>query len=157
MTQSLFSSLVKSAFCAFVLFQASCTPKEGCTDFRAENYDPSAEKDNGECVLAREKFLGAYFGTSLCSDPIGGQFECTIRQANDNLYDVFIENLGGFVQKEIRATIVKNNIYIDENNNTPDGERVNGTGTIIGNLINIEITYSYGSGGNITCQLEMQK
>jgi hypothetical protein len=141
---------------AFLLF-SSCSRKEGCTDFRAENYDPSAEKDNGECILPREKFIGFYTGLSLCSDPIGGQFECTIRAANDNLYDVIIENLGGFVQKDIRATIVNNNIVIDENNNTPNGEYVNGNGSIIGNLINLEITRRIGGGPTITCQVEMQK
>jgi hypothetical protein len=142
---------------AFLLF-SSCSRKEGCTDLRAENYDPSAEKDNGECILPREKFIGFYTGLSLCSDPIGGQFDCTIRPANDNLYDVIIENLGGFVQKDIRATIVNNNIVIDENNNSPNGEYVNGNGSIIGNLINLEITRRIGGeGATITCQVEMQK
>ena len=156
MIQSVFSTIAKIAICGFVLLHVSCTRKEGCTDFRAENYDPSAEKDNGECFLARDKFIGLYIGNASCSQTIGGQFECTIREANDNLYDVIIENLGGFVQKDIRATISGNNIIIDQDNNAPDGEFVNGNGIIIGNLINLELSYGY-AGLSANCQIEMQK
>jgi hypothetical protein len=135
----------------------SCNPKPGCTDFRAENYDPSAEKDNGECVLQREKFLGAYIGTSAGCNLINAEYETTIREANDNLTDVIIENLGGLVDKDIRATISGNTITIDNDKNVPNGEYVDGDGIIIGNLINLSITYRYGSGVTSTCQLEMQK
>lgn len=148
---------IKIAALACVMLQFSCTRKEGCTDFRAENYDPSAKKDNGECILAREKFLGAYLGTSAGCNLISAEYETIIRVANDNLTDVIIENLGGVVQKDLRATISGNNITIDENNNAPDGEYVNGTGLIIGNLINLELRYRIGNGSTIICQLEMQK
>jgi hypothetical protein len=88
---------------------------------------------------------------------ISAEYETTIREANDNLTDVIIENLGGVVQKDLRATISGNNITIDENKNAPDGEYVNGTGIIIGNLINIELRYRIGGGSTTICQLEMQK
>jgi hypothetical protein len=147
-----------SIFGLLIIFSfLSCNPKPGCTDLRAENYDPSAEKDNGECVLQREKFLGAYIGTSAGCNLISAEYETTIREANDNLTDVIIENLGGVVQKDLRATISGNNITIDENKNAPDGEYVNGTGIIIGNLINIELRYRIGGGSTTICQLEMQK
>lgn len=140
-----------------ILSSVSCNRKTGCTDFRAENYDPSAEQDNGECVLQREKFLGAYVGTSAGCNLISSEYESTIREANDNLSDVIIENLGGIVQKDIRASISGNTITIDEKKNVPDGEYVNGSGIIIGNLINLELSYRIGSGNTTICQLEMQK
>jgi len=149
--------LVYSIGLILILSFLSCSRKPGCTDFRAENYDPSAEQDNGECILQREKFLGAYIGTSAGCNLINAEYETTIREANDNLTDVIIENLGGVVQKDLRATISGNNITIDENKNAPDGEYVNGTGIIIGNLINLELRYRIGGGSTTTCQLEMQK
>lgn len=33
-----------------IVFNTSCSKKEGCTDPTAENYDSNAEKDNGTCV-----------------------------------------------------------------------------------------------------------
>ena len=143
--------------CAFLLF-SSCSRKEGCTDFRAENYDPSAEKENGECILPREKFIGLYTGLSLCSDPIGGQFESTVTKANDNLSDIFIENLGGFVEAKVRATIVGNTLTIKEQDPAANGKYVYGNGNILGNLLNLELNYRLGNGTiPITCQIEMQK
>jgi hypothetical protein len=142
---------------AFLLF-SSCSRKEGCTDLRAENYDPSAEKDNGECILPREKFIGFYTGLSLCSNPIGGQFESTVTKANDNLSDIFIENLGGFVEAKVRATIIGNTLTIKEQDPAANGKYVSGNGNIIGNLVNIQISYVLGDGINTaSCQIEMQK
>ena len=48
-------------------------PVQGCTDPNAENYDASAEEDDGSCVLARDKFVGNYNGGLNCQLlPISG-------------------------------------------------------------------------------------
>jgi hypothetical protein len=155
-TSKLFSTTFLSLTLLFAFY--SCDRKTGCTDFRAENYDPSAEKDNGECVLQREKFLGTYVGISSCSQPIGGQFECVVKEANDNLSDILIENLGGFVEGDLRGIVTGNAITIKEQDPAANGKYVSGNGLIIGNLINIELTYNLGDGTNVaSCQLEMQK
>ena len=94
----------------------------------------------------------------MCSNPIGGQFESTITEANDNLSDIFIENLGGFVEAKVRATIVGNTLTIKEQAPAANGKYVYGNGNIIGNLLNLELNYRIGNGTiPITCQIEMQK
>jgi hypothetical protein len=152
------SKLFSATFLSMTLLFAfySCDRKTGCTDFRAENYDPSAEKDNGECVLAREKFIGFYSGTSVCAST--QQFESTVSPANDNLTDIFFENLGGFVEAKVRGTVTGNTLVIKEQDPAANGRYVSGTGTIIGNLIELNLSYRLGNGTTPTnCQIEMQK
>ncbi len=38
----------------------------GCTDDRAENFDPNATSDNGECIFPNDKFFGIYEGSFNC-------------------------------------------------------------------------------------------
>jgi hypothetical protein len=145
--------------CALGLF-ISCEKKLGCTDSRAENYDPDARKDDESCIMPREKFLGNYVATSVCSSTPTLQYESEVIAANDNLTDIFIENLGGIINAPVRGIVSGNTLTIPEQNAEAIGRYVSGNGLILGNIINITYSYRLGNGnGNntVTCNIEMIK
>jgi len=135
----------------------SCEKKPGCTDSRAENYDPDARKDDESCIMPREKFLGSYVATSVCSSTPTLQYESEVKASNDNLTDVYIENLGGIINAPVRAIITGNTLTIPEQNAEAIGRYVSGNGLILGNIMNITYTYRVGSGNTTTCNIEMTK
>ena len=142
--------------CASVLF-VSCEKKPGCTDSRAENYDPDARKDDESCIMPREKFLGSYVATSVCSSTPSLQYESVVLASNDNLTDISIENLGGIINAPVRGIVSGNTITIPEQDAEAIGRYVSGNGLILGNIINITYTYRYGASTPITCNIEMIK
>src|SRR5574343_748286 len=95
-----FKSLLLLNCALGLLLVSACDKKEGCTDPQAENFDPSAELENGSCINQREKFLGVYEGNVLCIQPPNGNFQSEVTPSNENLTDIFISNLGGrFIHK----------------------------------------------------------
>ncbi len=141
--------------CVSGLF-VSCEKKPGCTDSRAENYDPDARKEDESCIMPREKFLGNYVATSICSSTPTLQYETEVIAANDNLTDIFIKNLGGIINAPVRGIVSGNTITIPEQNAEAIGRYVSGSGLILGNIINITYTYRYGA-NSVTCNIEMIK
>lgn len=132
------SKLLLAAILSLALF-TSCNKKEGCTDENAENYDPSAERENGTCILQRVKFVGlyqineSYTFNGVPQPPLS--YTTVIRSANDNLTDVTIEELHG--QFKVRARINGNQITLVNPTNGYLGYFFTGSGTIIGNAINL--------------------
>lgn len=139
-----------------LLVLSSCDKKGGCTDVRAENFDPTAEVEDGSCVSQREKFLGIYQGNVLCIQPPNGTFQSEVRPANDNLTDVFIDNLGGRFQNPTRATVDRNTITIARQDPDAIGNYVTGSGNIVGNVITISFDTQCGSTTN-SCVYTMEK
>ena len=45
---------------------SGCNEEVGCTNRRADNYNPDAVRDDGTCVNARDKFLGVYEALHIC-------------------------------------------------------------------------------------------
>jgi len=152
----LFKIPIILGICISGLF-VSCEKKPGCTDSRAENYDPDAQKDDESCIMPREKFLGSYVATSVCSSTPSLQYESEVIVANDNLTDILIKNLGGVINAPIRGTVTGNIVNIPEQDAEAIGRYVNGNGLILGNIINITYTYRLGGGTPITCNIEMIK
>lgn len=117
----------------------SCNKKEGCTDKGAENYDPSAERENGTCILQRVKFVGLYqinesFTLNGVPQPTLS-YTSVIRSTNDNLTDVNIEELHG--EFKVRARINGNQITLVNPANGYNGAFFNGSGTLVGNVLNL--------------------
>lgn len=56
-----------------IIAAASCTPNRGCTEMTADNYDPEAEQDDGTCIPARNKLIGAYTYTRIWTDVMSEQ------------------------------------------------------------------------------------
>ena len=69
---NLFKKLTPLAFLLLVgIFISSCGDDDviGCTDSAAENFNAEANV-SGDCVFARDQFLGTYVGTFTCADPL---------------------------------------------------------------------------------------
>ncbi|MFT4525965.1 MAG: hypothetical protein ACI85F_002123 [Bacteroidia bacterium] len=87
----------------FILMSSSCQPERGCMDPTADNYNVNAEKDDGTCVLAREKLIGEYTYTRVYIDvrdttetEVYDFGTCRVSQANTDYNDLVL-NLNGQV------------------------------------------------------------
>ncbi len=140
----------------FVFAAVSCDKKGGCTDPLAENFDPSAEVENGTCTLQREKFLGVYLGQASCLQPPNGLYQSEVIAANDNLNDILITNLAGRFNNPVRATVDRSAVTIQTQDPDANGFYISGSGTIIGNNLNISFQTIYGQENN-NCQYELNK
>ena len=63
--RTLLSMLVLAMAC-FMISSCGDDDVEGCTDVDAENYDVNATVDSGNCIYARDEFLGDYIGMFTC-------------------------------------------------------------------------------------------
>jgi len=104
-----FNLLAMIALLAVVFTLNSCDepgaggidPISGCTDDTAENYDATATESNGNCIYARDKYLGDYLGSMLCgglltlisSDTITFSISEGLSPTNDDV-SIFISSLG---------------------------------------------------------------
>ena len=140
----------------FVLAASSCDKQGGCTDPLAENFDPAAEVEDGSCVPQREKFLGVYIGQASCLQPPNGIYQSEVIPANDNLNDILITNLAGRFINPVRATVDRSSITIQTQDPDGIGLYISGSGTIIGNNLNISFETVYGQENN-NCQYELNK
>lgn len=57
------------AIASLILFTQSCKKDKvkGCMNSEATNYAENANLEDGSCEFARDKFLGSWSGTKLCS------------------------------------------------------------------------------------------
>ena len=85
----------------------SCSQKEGCTDFGAENYDPDAVMNDGSCIQVYDKFVGEYIVDSDCFD---GFYQIKIDKTSDD-YKVRISGLADTLQP-IDAEIIAGDLVI---------------------------------------------
>ncbi len=46
--------------CGMTIVLSGCREETGCTNRKADNYNPDAVRDDGSCINARDKFLGVY-------------------------------------------------------------------------------------------------
>ncbi len=117
---SKFNTYLFLLLCAgLMLFSSSCQQDvEGCMDSTAENFNPDANVDDGNCVYARDKFIGTFMGTLACQAPLPNDESFTI---------TFAEGLSDNSEVEISF----------ENTETPLPVL---TGTVDGNKITIAET-----------------
>lgn len=93
-----------------------CSEEVGCTDRRADNYNPDATRDDGTCINARDKFLGVYRIINICWPDTLKLLPRLMTIAEDNLRpeekdDIKLLNFG-FDSTTVRALISKNDIAI---------------------------------------------
>lgn len=72
----------------------SCTPRHGCTETTADNYDVNAEDDDGTCIPSRDKLIGEFDYTSFWTDVVTGMdtfafgtIQITEANTADNAYN----------------------------------------------------------------------
>jgi len=156
MQSKLLRRILLVSLSSFLFATVSCDKKGGCTDPLAENFDPSAEVENGTCTPQREKFLGVYLGQASCLQPPNGLYQSEVIAANDNLNDIFITNLAGRFNNPVRATVDRSAITIQTQDPDGIGLYISGSGTIVGNNLNISFETIYGQENN-NCQYELNK
>lgn len=123
---------------------SSCERKEGCTDPLADNYDPSAELENGTCINAREKFVGVYLAYDNCLF-VQKNYVCQIVKSNANLTDIFIINIHNLNAPPVRATVV-GSTFVIPSQQLPGFRRFQGSGSILGNQVQMNFQTKVGFG-----------
>lgn len=80
---------------SFIVFLCSSCQEEGCTNPFSENFDSSAEVEDGSCILWRNKFLGLYEVEEDCN---AGQYGYTMGIVTGNFEEnsVILNNFGDF-------------------------------------------------------------
>jgi hypothetical protein len=161
-TTRIFFLLITFSF----LISSSCNKKEGCTNPKAENFDPTAEREDGSCIGQRAKFLGLYQVSDLCG--LGqAEYLVEVKASNINLDDILLFNVTkGFTNtgeqitysNPIIATIVNSKFTFDEQMPDADGIYIYaGKGTIVGNEINMSFKVKGGNKPIMLCNSVMVK
>lgn len=83
-----------------LFFALSSCKKKGCTEVTAENFDPTAKKDDGTCVFPYEKFLGTYavqenYTSDFCGS--GPDNYAMVITQGASTSQVVIDNLSGLI------------------------------------------------------------
>lgn len=139
--RSTFFALI-SAACLTLGF-SGCNKKGGCTDPNAENFDPSAEMEDGTCIAQRDKFIGFYDVSYQCNRWIPEQTIPRIVKSTITLDQIWIQNFDEF-QNSIVATVSRNTIIIPRQHPDADGHYIEGEGIIVGNTLTITYTVKHG-------------
>ena len=155
-TNRLFSFVLLLSTLLTLLILSSGCAEEGCTNPNSDNYNAEATKDDGSCILSREKFIAQYTVTESC--PSGNfSFEINIVAGSSDETAIIINNLGDF-GAAVNATVNGSSVTIPNQNITSQGIAVsiNGSGSINGNLLIINYSYNF-SGGGETCSMNCTK
>jgi len=141
-------------FFASLVISSSCNKKEGCTNPKAENFDPTAEREDGSCIGQRAKFLGLYQALDQCGTG-QEQYLVEIKASNITLDEILIFNLTKSFSNGVHrtynnpvvATIINSKLSFDYQMPDADGVYITeGKGTIIGNEITMSFKIIGGNG-----------
>jgi hypothetical protein len=124
-------------FVALICFTPSCKKDKikGCMNIEATNYAENANVDDGSCVYARDKFLGNWIGSKLCSsNPQDSTSTILIVPVADNYRSIRITNFP-FDGLTVNASVNSSNdnkliIPAQEINNDLDVFTISGEGQV---------------------------
>ncbi len=162
-TQFNFSKIVSTAkylgvaalFIGGLATFSGCATK-GCTDDTADNYDAAATEDDGTCVPARDKFLGAYNCQEVCG-PDNYTYNMTVVTSSTGDLKIIFQDFGDFVTSiDATATVSGDNVTIDAA--TYGTVSLTGSGTLNGNVLTITYTVTdLSTGDDLTCTITATK
>ena len=145
------SSATYLILCFFMfgcLFSISSCSKKGCTNPKSDNYNPEARKDDGTCILWKDKFIGTFSGINNCTP--GSSFDITVTGTADDSTLIIEDNnqtiFNAYASSEFEATI-------PEQSQTSNGQQFTISGTFSLNGSNFTMAYDFSSGGSnpVTC------
>ena len=131
-----------------VIFLSGCSDS-GCTNIYSDNYDEDAIKDDGSCILAREKFLGTFEVNENCESGLDN-YELVIYESD--LYDnevviINLYNVGGTVY----AIIEDEYLEIPDQRDPDSGAKYIGSGSIIEKSLAIGFSVQSNDGSVDNC------
>ena len=146
-----------------MMFSQSCKKDrvKGCTNSEAINYAESANLEDGSCEFARDKFLGTWSGTKLCSaNPLDSTTSIQVIAIANNFRSITITNFpfdGISVTANVNSSDLNKIIIPDQPiNNDLDVFNISGEGQVYES--DFVINYLRVSGGLIdTCGLGLTK
>lgn len=151
--KKIFTITVNLCLIFALLSTTSCNKKEGCTDPLADNFDPSAELENNTCINAREKFVGVYLAYDNCAF-VQKNYVVEILKSNSNLTDILIYNIHNLSALPVRAKVTGSSFVI-RNQNISQTRRIEGSGSILGNVIQLNFLTKVGTGPNTPQNFEI--
>ncbi len=131
-------------FTSIIISASSCTKITGCTEPTADNYNISAEKDDGTCIPGRDKYIGSYTYTRLWNDVVSQQDMTdfgTIQITETNTaHNHFVANFNG--QLLLQGAVTAYDLLF-ENHVTPTSQ-YQGTGNwLIADSVELVLNVTY--------------
>jgi hypothetical protein len=125
---------------ALILSTTSCKKDKvkGCMNSEATNYSENANLDDGTCVFARDKFLGNWSGSKLCSvNPLDSTISVQVIAITNNFRSILIKNFP-FDGIDVNASVNSSDefkliIPAQEINNDLDVFTISGEGQVYEN------------------------
>ncbi len=127
----------------------------GCMDPTSDNYDPLAQFEDGSCIPARDKFLGSYTCFQQCGSDTLSHY-MTIVSSTVGPLKIIIQNLGDYLSVvSALSTVNGSTVSIDSavyNNLT-----FSGLGQIDGNVLTLTYFATDSLGNTNTCTVTATK
>ena len=145
----MYSKITYSAIFILATLLTSCAKTRGCTDKTADNYDITAQQDNGKCLAARDKFLGNYtasgtiiYQPGYATTSTQGKLRISIPPIVDSLVQI---EYNGLVMKGV---VKANKLTILPQNYGSAMITGNGTYYKVAQQLDLKFSMTYPQGGS---------
>ncbi len=121
----------------------------GCTDSQAQNYQATAESDDGSCRYLRDRYIGDYQGINVCGNTADSTFTFSVQPSPDNINRIQLSGIplsGNFSYADLKSDpntfFIPPQLFLSD----LDSSNVSGGGNIVGDSLFIQIIWENSSG-----------
>ncbi len=140
-----FKSILTFLLLGLFITTAMGCKKEGCTNEKAQNYNPKAKEDDGSCTYESDKFIGNYQVSENC-DGSTNSYAMTINTNATDPSNLSILNLGDVFGNTFIVVAEVNGNQLSFHKNVL-GAIFSGEGTLTDNTLTLD--YSINNFGDI--------